>query len=81
MLDMSDTVRAEIGRDATPTCPPLRREPRVTPCLEQQIAKRTMRGWRNTVDIVQLEISNSMKPYASAVHAYINKLRPEISLA
>ena len=28
-----------------------------------------MRGWRNTVEIVLFEISNSMKPYPSVVHA------------
>ena len=30
------------------------------------------------IEIVLLEISNSMKPYASVVHAYTNKLIPEI---
>ena len=36
-----------------------------------------MRGWRNTVDIVLFEISNSMKPYPS-VHAYSSKMGPVI---
>ena len=35
-----------------------------------------MRGLRNTVEIVLFEISNSMKPYPSVFHAYINNLRP-----
>ena len=35
-----------------------------------------MRGWRNTGEIVLLEISNSMKPYLSVLHAYTSKLRP-----
>ena len=34
-----------------------------------------LRGWWNTVEIVQFEISNSMKPYPSVSHAYISKLR------
>ena len=37
-----------------------------------------MRGWRNTVEIVQFEISNSMKPYPSVLHAYTSQLRPAI---
>ena len=37
-----------------------------------------MRGWQNTVEIVLFEISNSMKPYPSAFHAYTNKSRPVI---
>ena len=37
-----------------------------------------MRSWRNTVEIVLFEISNSMKPYPSVVHAYTSKLRPVI---
>ena len=39
-----------------------------------------MRGWRNTVEAVLFEISNSMKPYPSVCHAYINYLRPVICL-
>ena len=35
----------------------------------------SMRGWRNTVEIVLFEISNSMKPYPSVVYAYTNKMR------
>ena len=35
-----------------------------------------MRGWRNTVEIILFEISNSMKPYLPVVHAYTRKLRP-----
>ena len=31
---------------------------------------RGVRGWRHTVEIVLFEISNSMKPYPSVVHAY-----------
>ena len=42
--------------------------------------KPTTRGWRNTVEIVLFEISNSMKPYPSAVHACTSKLRPVIVL-
>ena len=37
--------------------------------------------WQNTVEIVLSEISNSMKPYASVLHAYSSKSRPEISFA
>ena len=33
-----------------------------------------MRGWQNTVDIVLVEISNSMKPSPSVVHADTGKL-------
>ena len=29
-----------------------------------------VRGWRSTVEIVLLEISNSMKPYASVFHTF-----------
>ena len=39
---------------------------------------QTGRGWRNTVEIVLFEISNSMKPYPSNFHAYISTLRPMI---
>ena len=41
---------------------------------------RIMRGWGNTVEVVLLEISNSMKQYPSLVHASISKSRPVISL-
>ena len=37
-----------------------------------------MRGWRNTVELVLLQISNSMKPYPSAFHAHASTLRPAI---
>ena len=37
-----------------------------------------LRGWRNTVEVVLFEISNSMKPYPSVVHAYTGKLEPVI---
>ena len=40
--------------------------------------RRTMRGWRNTVEMVLFEISNSMKPYPSIFHAYVSQLRPAI---
>ena len=33
-----------------------------------------LRGWRNTVEIVLLEISNSMKPHPSVLHAYTNSM-------
>ena len=39
-----------------------------------------MRGWRNTVEIVLFEISSSMKPSPSFVHARTSKLRPVICL-
>ena len=37
-----------------------------------------MGGWRNTVEIVLFEISNSMKPYPSVFHADTNNMRPVI---
>ena len=40
----------------------------------------SLRGWRNAVEIVLLEISNSMKSYASVSHAYTNNIRPVIGL-
>ena len=39
-----------------------------------------LRGWRNTVEIVMSEISNSIKAYTSVVHACTSKLRSDISL-
>ena len=42
------------------------------------VARTPLRGWRNTVEIVLLEISNSMKPYAPVFHASTNKSRPMI---
>ena len=36
----------------------------------------SLRGWRNTVEIVPFEISNSMKSFLSVVHAYTSTLRP-----
>ena len=44
----------------------------------QLFGRATMTGWRNAVEIVLLEISNSMKPYASVFHAYTSELRPDI---
>ena len=41
----------------------------------------TVRGWRNTVAIVQLEISNWMKPYPSAFHACAFRSRPATGLS
>ena len=38
-----------------------------------------MRGWRNTVEIVLLETSNSMNPYPSVFYACASRLRPAIS--
>ena len=38
----------------------------------------TLRGWRNTVEIVLFEISSSMKPYSSVFHAYTRELGPVI---
>ena len=37
-----------------------------------------MRGWRNTVELVLFEISNSMKPYPSVFHAYTSNMGPVI---
>ena len=42
--------------------------------------KQHLRGWRNTVELVLFEISNSMKPYSSGFHAYTGKSRPAIGL-
>ena len=36
---------------------------------------RSVRGWRNTVEVVLFEISNSMKPYPSVLHARTSKSR------
>ena len=41
-------------------------------------ARCSLRGWRNTVELVLFEISNSMKPYPSVFRTYTNKLRPII---
>ena len=35
-------------------------------------------GWRNTVELVVFEISNSKKPYPSVSHAHTSELRPAI---
>ena len=46
------------------------------------ISSGLLRGWRNTVEIVLFDISNSMKSYASVFHAYYAiKLRPVIGLS
>ena len=37
-----------------------------------------LRGWRNAVEVVLFEISNSMKPYPYVFHAYTSTLRPVI---
>ena len=37
-------------------------------------------GWRNTVEVVLFEISNSMKPYPSVFYAYTSTWRPVIGL-
>ena len=42
--------------------------------IEAPDTERLGRG--NTVEVVLFEISNSMKPYPSVFHAYLNKLRP-----
>ena len=47
-------------------------------CMRARI--RTLGGWRNTVEIVLFEISNSMKPYPSVFHTYTSTLRPAIGL-
>ena len=41
--------------------------------------RTSLRGWRNAVELVLFEISTSMRPYPSVVHAATNKLRPVIS--
>ena len=45
-------------------------------------APASSRGWLNTVEVVLLEISNSMKPYPSVFHAYTasytSKMKPVI---
>ena len=45
-------------------------------CVYIYIYIYIMRGWRNTVEVVLFEISNSMKPYPCVLHAYTSKLRP-----
>ena len=45
-------------------------------CIHILIAL-SLRGWRNTVETLLLEISNSMKPYPLVfVHAYTSELKP-----
>ena len=39
-----------------------------------------LRGWRNTVEVVLFEISNSMTPYPSVIHACTNTLSPVIGM-
>ena len=48
-------------------------------CLFQRLDVEIMRGWRNSVEIVRFEISNSTKAYPSIFRAYISQLRPVIS--
>ena len=43
-------------------------------------ATHRLRGWRNTVDLVLFEISISMKPHPSIVHAYTINMKPVIGL-
>ena len=52
------------------TCPGLRVEEK---------GERRVRGWRNTLELIVFEISNSTKLHPSAFHAYPSKLRPMIS--
>ena len=40
----------------------------------------SMRGWQNAVELVPLEISNSMTPYPSGLHAYASNSRPATGL-
>ena len=40
----------------------------------------SIRGWRNTVEIVLFETSNSMKPWTSGFHACTSRSRPTIGL-
>ena len=40
------------------------------------IYKLVMRGWRNIVELVLLEISSSMEPYTPRFHAYSGKKGP-----
>ena len=40
-----------------------------------------MRGWRNTVELMLFEISNSMKPYPSVSQACTSKPRPVIGFS
>ena len=42
----------------------------------RRVVVSTMRGWRN-IEIVLFQISNSMKPYPSAFHAYIERTHLE----
>ena len=37
-----------------------------------------LRGWRNVVEIVLLEISNSIRPYPLLFYAYTGKSKPAI---
>ena len=34
-----------------------------------------LRGWRNAVELALFDISSSMKPYPSVLHAYTSKLK------
>ena len=43
--------------------------------VSSKVGSGDVRGWRNTVEIILFEISNSMKPYPSVFHAYANELR------
>ena len=38
-------------------------------------------GWRNTVEIVLFDISNSLKPYPPEFLAYTSKMRPVIGFS
>ena len=44
---------------------------RVVPCRSALEWAALLRGWRNTVEIVLFEISNSTKLYPSVFHAYV----------
>ena len=65
-MGMGMNGAAQIHRRSSSTTPP--------------ILSLSMRGWRNTVEIILFEISNSMESYPSVVHAFTSKLRVVICM-
>ena len=49
-------------------------------CVAPQAREDNVWDWRDTVEMVPFEISNSMKPYPSVIHAYTSKMKPMIGI-
>ena len=54
---------------------------RAAQLLACEMAAPLVSGWRNTVEIVLFDISNSLKPYPPGFLAYTSKMRPVIGFS